>query len=410
MSDIMPPENLPGDDPSTSADTSARPAGDPESPSIHEAERDAPRPVLSWPAESSEPAPGDAPEPADLPPAPEHIVDAALLAPGHWFGFVDPAWRGTWPPPTWAVAGQWRSDTAGRLVEWQSNPEYIPSPSARGWSRPTDPIDAAVQRAAAGYGGEDEVPLLVARAQVAVYVRPDGEPVTAVDPEGSPVVPVLTSPSQLAGVGRLAYEVHSVLDLVEKVPPGHALYLNPAAAVAMRLDPEALEQALAVVRSEAAAEDEAEDEGEEAEHGAEDEVAGAQGTGTPADAADRDAGPSADEAGRQDDEPVVGATRIDTSGSVPAPVIPQRSAAESDESPQSKQSKQSPESKQSPPNPPGASDVDDASGTRQRAETEGAGGVAETPAAVSQATGRADSPAPNLADGAAAMLMGASDS
>ncbi|MFI7499938.1 type VII secretion system-associated protein [Streptomyces sp. NPDC049687] len=299
-----------------------------------------------------------------------------MLAPDHWFGLVDAAWRGTWPPPMWAVVGQWRSDDAGRLVEWQSNPEYHPSPSARGWSRPTDAIDAAVQRAASGYGGDNEVPVLVARADVAVYVRPDGELMTAVAPDGSAVVPVLTSQFQVDRAGRLAYEIHPVLDLMEMVPTGHALYLNPAAEVSMKLDLEALEQALAVVRGEAAVGDEV---GEE--------------QGTPADAADRDAGPSAEEADRQDDEPVVGATRIETSGSAPTPVVPQRAAADSDGSPQT---------------PPGASDTDDAFGTGQRAAAEGVGGVSETPAAVSQATDHADSPAASLAEGAAAALMGAS--
>ncbi|MEU1518961.1 type VII secretion system-associated protein [Streptomyces sp. NPDC005811] len=377
MSDFTPPENLAGDASAASADTLARSLGDPESPSAPEADGEGLPQALSWPVESAEPTPDSAPEPGAMPSAPDHIVDAALLAPDHWFGLVDAAWRGTWPPPMWAVVGQWRSDAAGRLVEWQSNPEYIPSPSARGWARPTDPIDAAVQRAASGYGEENEVPVLVARAEVAVYVRPDGELVTAVAPDGSAVVPVLTSQFQVNRAGRLAYEVHPVLELMEWVPTEHALYLNPAAEVSMRLDPEALEQALAVVRDEIAAEDEA---------------AGAQDT--PADAADRDAGPFAEEADRRDDEPVAGATRIETSGSAPAPVVLQRAAFDSDGSAQTA---------------PGAPDINDAFGTERRAAAEGVGGDSPTPAAVSQAADHAGSPAANLAEGAAAALMGMSD-
>ncbi|MFG3236314.1 type VII secretion system-associated protein [Streptomyces antibioticus] len=247
-------------------------------------------PVLSWPAAQTDRAQTDRVEPADgpshapaMPTPPPHIADAALLAPGHWFALVDTAWRGAWPPPMWAVVGQWRSDAAGRLVEWRSNSEYIPSPTARGWPRPTDPIDEAVQRAAAGYGTENEVPALVARAEVAVYVRPDGEVLTAVAPDGSAVVPVLTSQSQLDGAGRLGYEVHGVPGLMERVPPGHALYLNPAAAVSMRLDPEALDQALTEAEAE---------------------------TTTEADI----------------DEPPTAPSRIETSGSAPTPLAPRPEA------------------------------------------------------------------------------------
>ncbi|MCL6673745.1 type VII secretion system-associated protein [Streptomyces panaciradicis] len=318
-----------------------------DNPAVDELTEDAPPPVLSWPvvptdvaadgtdaetqhssadatdsSQDSDASPGTA-----IPTAPEHIQNAALLAPDHWFGLVDVAWTGAWPPPHWAVVGQWRSDAAGRLVEWQRNPEYLPSPAARGWPRPTDPIDAAVQRAAAGYGQDNEVPRLVARSEVATFIRPDGQPVVAVAPDGSPVVPVYTSQHQLDGGGRLAYEIHAVPDLVEWLPEGHALYVNPSAAVAMRVDPEALDQALAEFREENAGEDErVPADGSTAVTGVDRTSVqeAAPGTGDPDTA---DLGPDGSDpavvrpVAGEADESLVAAARIETAGSAPAPVV-----------------------------------------------------------------------------------------
>ncbi|MET8946407.1 type VII secretion system-associated protein [Streptomyces sp. NPDC004542] len=315
---------------------------------VPEAVRDVPPPpVLSWPAEPGDASPGadadsgdstaaaaenarDADESsrAMMPTAPDHIQNAALLAPDHWFGLVDSAWTGAWPPPHWAVVGQWRSDAAGRLVEWQRNPEYVRSPAARGWPRPTDPIDAAVQRAAAGYGLENEVPRLVARAEVAVFVRPDGQPVAAVAPDGSPVVPVYTSQHQLDSGGRLAYEIHAVPDLAEWLPEGHALYLNPSAAVAMRVDPEALDQALTEFLEETAGQDEGAPAADPAPVTGVDQASVQEAGPDPADLAPADPDPAGPDpadprpTAGEADEPVAAAARIETAGSVPAPVAP----------------------------------------------------------------------------------------
>ncbi|MEU9396618.1 type VII secretion system-associated protein [Streptomyces sp. NPDC048324] len=338
-----------------------------DNPAADELTEDASPPVLSWPvlpadvaadgtdagteggradatdsSQDTDELPGTA-----MPTAPDHIRNAALLAPGHWFGLVDAAWNGAWPPPHWAVMGQWRSDAAGRLVEWRRNPEYVPSPAERGWPRPTDPIDAAVQRAAAGYGQDNEVPRLVARAEVATFIRPDGQPVVAVAPDGSPVVPVYTSQHQLDGGGRLAYEIHAVADLAERLPEGHALYVNPSGAVAMRVDPEALDAALTEFREETASTDERVSPAEPTpvtdvdRTSVQEPALGLADLGSvdpdPADLGSADLGPadpdpvdpgSADPdpagpwpAAGEADEPVAAAARIETAGSAPTPVV-----------------------------------------------------------------------------------------
>ncbi|MFD8902125.1 type VII secretion system-associated protein [Streptomyces ardesiacus] len=174
------------------------------------------------------------------PEPPQEYVEAARLAPDHWLYLPDPAWRGEGPPPDWAVVGQWRSDSDGTIVEWEDNPEYRPSPEAMGWPEPADEIDRAIQLATTGYGPAEDVTAALSGAEVAVLVTADGEPVRASAPDGTPAVPVYTSPRYLHAAGRLASQNLPVGTLLTRVPPGHALYLNSTAPVGMVLPTEGL--------------------------------------------------------------------------------------------------------------------------------------------------------------------------
>jgi hypothetical protein len=97
-----------------------------------------------------------------MPPVPDSVREAARMAPDHWLGMVDPAWNGEDELPPWAMIGQWRE-----------NEDYRPSPSALGWPKPTDDVDAAMQLAATGYGpGEAVTDALAALPEVAVFIPP----------------------------------------------------------------------------------------------------------------------------------------------------------------------------------------------------------------------------------------------
>ncbi|MCX4428678.1 type VII secretion system-associated protein (plasmid) [Streptomyces mirabilis] len=194
-----------------------------------------------------------------MPPVPDEIREAARLAPDHWLGMVDPTWRGEGSPPAWAIVGQWRSGLDGEIVEWQDNEEYRPSPKALGWPEPTDAVDAAVQLAATGYGpGEDVTRALAGLSEAAVFVTPDGDPLRATAPDGeTPVVPLFTSPVYLHTSGRLAFELMSVSDVLDRLPEGHLLYLNPSAPVSMTVETDRLREALAGDTIEASSEEEA---------------------------------------------------------------------------------------------------------------------------------------------------------
>ncbi|MDW4908110.1 type VII secretion system-associated protein [Streptomyces sp. ADMS] len=178
------------------------------------------------------------------PPVPEEIKEAARLAPDHWLGMVDPAWSGEGEPPNWAVVGQWRSGLDGEIEEWRANEEYRPSPQALGWPAPTDVVDEAVQLAATGYGPGEAVSRLLAGAEVAVLLGPGGGPLSATSPDGASVVPVFTSPTYLHAAGRFGYQLMPVIQVADRIPEGHVLYLNPSGPVSMTVETDALRQAV----------------------------------------------------------------------------------------------------------------------------------------------------------------------
>ncbi|MGW1375498.1 type VII secretion system-associated protein [Streptomyces sp. NPDC002446] len=181
----------------------------------------------------------------EMPEPPPEVIEAARNAPDHWLAMVDLTWQGEGQPPLWALIGQWRSGATGEIEEWRDNPEYRPSPQMLDWPEPTDPVDHALQLAATGYGPGREVSEALAHAEVAVLVTATGTPLAAASPEGTPVIPVYTSESYLESVGRLLYDRRPVGELVEQLPPGHALYLNPTGPVSMLVDTEELRAALA---------------------------------------------------------------------------------------------------------------------------------------------------------------------
>ncbi|MDQ0984513.1 type VII secretion system-associated protein [Streptomyces sp. V2I9] len=194
---------------------------------------------------------GGIPAAADtaMPPVPDDIRAAARTAPEHWFGMVDPAWRGEGEPPLWAVIGQWRSDADGEIAEWQRNETYRPSPGMLGWPEPTDDVDAAMQLAATGYGPVENVALAAVTGELAVLTAPDGGAVSACTPEGDAVVPVFTSPEHLKRAGALAHRVLPLAEAFALVPEGQDLYLNPTGPVALRLSADDLSRAVDVLEA-----------------------------------------------------------------------------------------------------------------------------------------------------------------
>ncbi|MGC9379090.1 type VII secretion system-associated protein [Streptomyces sp. MH13] len=177
---------------------------------------------------------------AAMPTPPEDIVEAARLAPEHWISMIDPGWGGEGVPPDRVVVGRWRTGTTGEIEEWEDNEAYRPSPESLGWPEPTDDVDAALQLAVTGYGPAEDVLRALAAAEVAVLTLPDGAPVTAAVADGGLVVPVFTASPHLDRAGGFAFDVVTASTLLDRLPPGHALYVNPAGPAGGVLEPDQL--------------------------------------------------------------------------------------------------------------------------------------------------------------------------
>ncbi|MFF5900928.1 type VII secretion system-associated protein [Streptomyces argenteolus] len=179
---------------------------------------------------------------------PDSAREAGPLRPDGWLRMVDPLWLGEGEPPEWAVVGWWRSGAHGEIVEWQDNPDYQPSPGALDWPEPEDEVDRAVQLAATGYGSSEAVPRALLNHEVAVLTGPGGRLLAATSPDGTPVVPVFTSPVYLHTCGRWGYELRRVdASFLEEVEDGHLLYLNPSGPVSVMVEPAAVREVLAAL-------------------------------------------------------------------------------------------------------------------------------------------------------------------
>ncbi|GAB2940703.1 type VII secretion system-associated protein [Streptomyces heilongjiangensis] len=177
------------------------------------------------------------PEPDDVPGIPEAVRAAARRAPGHWIGMVDPEWTEERTPPEWAVLGEWRSDDSGGVGDYRANPAYRPSARVLGWPEPTDPVDAAAQRAATGYGSVDDALAALAEADVTVARGPDGGPLTAVGRDGAPVVLLFTSPAHEFMSAALSHDTLPAAELARSLSGSGTQLMVNAGAVAPLLVP-----------------------------------------------------------------------------------------------------------------------------------------------------------------------------
>lgn len=194
-------------------------------------------PEGSGPAAAPEAPVTTVPEPGDAPVIPEAVRAAARRAPGHWIGMVDPEWTEERTPPEWAVLGEWRSDDGGGVGDYRANPAYRPSARVLGWPEPTDPVDAAAQRAATGYGSVDDALAALAEADVTVVRGPDGGPLTAAGRDGAPVVLLFTSPAHEFMSAALSHDTLPAAELARSLSGSGTLLMVNAGAAAPLLVP-----------------------------------------------------------------------------------------------------------------------------------------------------------------------------
>ncbi|GAA3560312.1 hypothetical protein GCM10022295_48120 [Streptomyces osmaniensis] len=193
-------------------------------------------PDSSGPATVESPG-ADDDQATDTPEIPEAVRDAARRAPGHWIGMVDPEWTQDRTPPEWAVLGEWQSDESGDVGDYRPNPAYRPSARVLGWPEPTDPVDAAAQRAATGYGSVDEAIAALTETEITVVRGPEGGPLTAAGLDGAPVILSFTSPAHEFMSSALRHDTVPARELARSLRGSGAQLMVNAGAAAPLLVP-----------------------------------------------------------------------------------------------------------------------------------------------------------------------------
>ncbi|GAA2475019.1 type VII secretion system-associated protein [Winogradskya humida] len=146
--------------------------------------------------------------------------------PGTWVYAIDPAYGGTEDVPPFAISGAYAVDENGVVGdELIPNPNYRPSPRVLGLPAPANDLEDAIQRAATGYGTDEDV--RVALGAATLFVEPGA-------PEG-PELRAWTSDRYLPGPEvRRDWERSPVADLAG-VLNDRALLLNPGTEMEAKL-------------------------------------------------------------------------------------------------------------------------------------------------------------------------------
>ncbi|MYS24776.1 SseB protein N-terminal domain-containing protein [Streptomyces sp. DvalAA-14] len=185
-----------------------------------------------------------------------------------WLYSIDPGYDPDAAVPPHAVIGAWPVDPDGEPGEFVANPGYRPSQlsllftdpaagpgeggtGARGGDPagpgleagvPTDPVDAAMRRAAAGHGSEAAVLDALAGTTVYLPANDAGEP-TAYQDEDGPYVTVLTDPRQAPPASARLLPV-GASELLGLLPDETTLWINPESEVSIEVPGARLRAAL----------------------------------------------------------------------------------------------------------------------------------------------------------------------
>jgi hypothetical protein len=170
------------------------------------------------------------------------IRQRAAQSPGSWIYSVDPGYNPDGQVPGHAVVGAWPVDERGAPGTFVPNPDYRPSPAGLQLSAPTDEVDAAMQRAATGYGPESDIAAALAATTVYLPVNADGQPIAYGTTNGTQVA-LFTDPTKAmpTAPNLLPLYVEGLLGLL---PEDTTLVINPGSQVAATMSSGELRDAI----------------------------------------------------------------------------------------------------------------------------------------------------------------------
>ena len=156
--------------------------------------------------------------------------------PGQQLYVVDPEFHPDGAVPGWGIRGFYPITTNGTVDQdgWVGNPQYRPGPLTRGWPRPHNPVDRALQLVAAGH--QPDTTLLAALAGAELFVptaagQLDQIPVLA-DDTGRDTVAIFTAAEHLdPDTPRLTIRLDTLLPLLPTV----TVVINPGRTPSLRI-------------------------------------------------------------------------------------------------------------------------------------------------------------------------------
>ncbi|MFS8105136.1 type VII secretion system-associated protein [Lentzea alba] len=157
-----------------------------------------------------------------------------------WAMLVDPGWNPESvdeAPPPHVMAGGWRLDENGDPGLFEANPEYVPLMEGGA----TDPVDAVLRLIARGDVTADALIPTLRNSYVQLAVTPDrNQLLVGPAPDDAQCVAVVTAGLHRKNVSHESWLETTVDDLVEFIPDGVDILLNPGSPFRFRLLTEAV--------------------------------------------------------------------------------------------------------------------------------------------------------------------------
>jgi hypothetical protein len=161
--------------------------------------------------------------------------------PDDWAVLIDPEWRPRFPdeqPPAEAMVGAWPLDEHGNHGLFQPNPDFVPAND----ESPSDPVDAVLRLINRGEADAGALIPTVRNAVLEVAVSEDGRLLIGPAPDDVPCVAVTTAAVHRKRVGIEHWGQITADELVQVLPEGTDILLNPDGPAAMRLLASALRE------------------------------------------------------------------------------------------------------------------------------------------------------------------------
>lgn len=180
----------------------------------------------------------------EAPPLTPELIAFARANPGQQAYVIDPEFDPNGGVPGWAIRGYYPVTASGTLDQqgWVGNPHYRPGPLVRGFPRPSNRVERALQLAAAGHQPDSALLTELADAQVVIPTS-DQHPtqVPVLTEEGHDTIVMFTDPRHLdANTPRVTVAVKDL----QRLLPTVSVRLNPGLVPSVRVSGASLAAAI----------------------------------------------------------------------------------------------------------------------------------------------------------------------